>query len=129
MKLRKLLYGVLGIASFVLSIVCYAMDTGSWESSHTYGGDAYTGIQNASAQAANNIQDLAAIVKFGFGSVLLIIGLLLIFYAVTCKETDYSSKFDMLACRIDEITPIVNKIKENTTEKEPEAPETDAVQK
>ena len=66
-----------GLLSIIFSFIVYAADTGSWESSYSYGGDAYTGIQNAAAQAANNIQDLARIMRFGMGSVLLIAGLVL----------------------------------------------------
>ena len=40
-----------------------------------YGGDAFTGIQNAGAQTSENVMELAKIVQFGFGSVLLVAGL------------------------------------------------------
>lgn len=84
--LKQILFGLVGLVSTVLSIVCFALDTGSWESSKSYGGDAYTGIQNAAAQTANNVQDAAAIMKFGFGSVLLIAGLTLILFAVFMND-------------------------------------------
>ena len=42
--------------------------------SSSYGGDAFTGIQNAGAQTSENVKNLAKIVQFGFGSVLLIAG-------------------------------------------------------
>ena len=56
-----------GIVSVILGIVCFC---------------AYTGIQNAAATTAYNVQALADIVKFGFGSLLLVIGLIAVFYAV-----------------------------------------------
>ena len=44
-----------GIVSIIFSFVVLEMDIGGYSSYQTYGGDAYTGIQNASAQAANNV--------------------------------------------------------------------------
>lgn len=73
------------ILSIVLSIICFNMYTGNGENNHTYGGDAYTGIQNAAAQTANNVRDLAEIVSFGFGSVLLVAGISLAFAAFEIK--------------------------------------------
>lgn len=88
---------MLGGISVILSIICFCLYDGGYESSYTYGGDAYTGIQNASAQAANNLINLADIVKFGFGSVLLIGGLYLIL----------SSVFQLLSKPVAAITPAV----------------------
>ena len=58
-------------------------DVGYWEASISYGGDAYTGIQNAAAQTANNVQDLAEIAAMGFGFLLISLGLFMIFYFST----------------------------------------------
>lgn len=85
--MKKICYLLSGVVSTILGIVCYVMNTGSYESSETYGGDAYTGIQNAAAQTANNVQYLTAAVKFGFGSVLLIAGFVLIIYALTSGKS------------------------------------------
>ena len=63
---------IVGIISIILAIVCFASDTGDWEKESTYGGDAYTGIQNAGAVTANNVRCVAQIASFGFGSILLI---------------------------------------------------------
>ena len=69
------LLGILsGIASIVMGIVCFGMYAGSGFSFETYGGDAYTGIQNAAAQTARNVRDLADIARFGFGSLLIVVG-------------------------------------------------------
>jgi hypothetical protein len=72
-----------GILSVLFGLITLSQDTGSWESSSSYGGDAYTGIQNAAAQTANNVQDLAEIVAMGFGFLLIALGLFGIFYFIT----------------------------------------------
>lgn len=68
------------------------MDTGSYESYFEYGGDAYTGIQNASAQAANNISDLAEIVSMGMFAFLLVFGIALICFFIGRIEADKSAE-------------------------------------
>lgn len=73
---------VSGIISIIFSFVMLGMDNGSYESNLAYGGDAYTGIQNASAQAANNIMDLADIVSMGMFAFLLVFGIALICFFV-----------------------------------------------
>ncbi len=73
---KKLLGSTLvriALLSAVFAIVCFFMGTGDYETYITYGGDAYTGMQNASAQAANNVKALAEIVSMGFGALFLII--------------------------------------------------------
>ncbi|WP_034451153.1 hypothetical protein [Butyrivibrio sp. AE2032] len=67
-----------GIISIVFSFVIKSMSAGSYERSQTYGGDAYTGIQNASAQAANNVKDLTLLVQSGIFAFLLVFGIALI---------------------------------------------------
>lgn len=69
-----LIIGV-GIISIILSIRCFCYKSLGHESSSVYGGDAFTGIQNAAAATSKNIEGLASIVQFGFGSVLLVTGL------------------------------------------------------
>lgn len=75
---------VLGMISGVLSIifgfVVMGSPTGYWESSSSYGGDAYTGIQNAAAQTANNVQDLAELTAQGLGFLLIALGMFAICY-------------------------------------------------
>ena len=65
---------VVGLLSIILSIVCFSLNIGARERDNAYGGDAYTGIQNASAQTANNVYYLNKIVKTGIGSILLVAG-------------------------------------------------------
>lgn len=81
--LRSILLTAVGILSIIFSIRCFNMEDGSYEPNATYGGDAYTGMQNASAQAANNIQDLTKNVNQGMGFMLLIAGLTLISIGVS----------------------------------------------
>lgn len=71
-----------GIASVVLGIICFTMDGGVTWSLAFYGGDAYTGIQNAAAMTASNIYSLISVVKFGLGSILLVAGLAIVCYYV-----------------------------------------------
>lgn len=76
---------IAGIVSGSVSTICgFALvsdyDTGSFESYESYGGDAYTGIQQAAAKTANNVQDLAAITKFGFATLLIVWGFAVICY-------------------------------------------------
>ena len=76
----SLLGAISGIVSIVFSFVVFGMSNGSFENSKKYGGDAYTGMQNATAQTANNVQDLCELVQTGIGGLLLVVGLALIAY-------------------------------------------------
>lgn len=69
-----------GILSVIFGIIMFAKDVGYYESSSSYGGDAYTGIQNAAAQTANNVKALSEIAKTGFAFFLIALGLIAIFY-------------------------------------------------
>ena len=73
---RSTVFIVIGIIAIGLAIGCYSID--DYESINIYGGDAFTGIQNAAAVTSRNVKELAAIVQFGFGSVLLVMGLTLV---------------------------------------------------
>ncbi len=77
-KILALAFLFIAALSLIFSIVCFSMDTsrgnGSTEMNETYGGDAYTGIQNAAAQGATNtyyvnrnVQALAKCVKTAAG--------------------------------------------------------------
>ena len=71
---------VSGILSFIFGIIMFAQETGYMEYDKQYGGDAYTGIQNAAAQTASNVKNLAEATKNGFAFLLIVIGLIAIFY-------------------------------------------------
>lgn len=79
-----------GVISLILGFVVTTLSSGLWEGSSTYGGDAYTGIQNAAATTANNVRDLAEIVKTASGSFLIVFGLALIaaFGYKLCKRSE-----------------------------------------
>ncbi len=69
-----------GILSIIFGIIMFGKNIGYYEPSSSYGGDAYTGIQNAAAQTANNVKALSEIAKTGFAFSLIAIGLIAIFY-------------------------------------------------
>ncbi len=69
-----------GIISFIFGTTMFGKSCGLYEPSNTYGGDAYTGIQNAAAQTANNLTSVAEIAKDGIGYLLIAIGLISVFY-------------------------------------------------
>lgn len=69
-----------GIISAIFGIIMFGMSVGGYESTSSYRGDAYTGIQNAAAQTANNVKALASIAKSGFAFLLIALGLISIFY-------------------------------------------------
>lgn len=69
-----------GILAIILSMAIGGMTIGYTESDKSYGGDAYTGMQNASAQAANNARYGNDIERTGAANILLIMGGLSIAY-------------------------------------------------
>lgn len=77
-KVCAIILLVAGVLSVALGITSFTLEVGEYERDYAYGGDAYTGIQNAAAGAANNARIAARIERFGFGSVLLVAGLALI---------------------------------------------------
>lgn len=82
-KVRVFTFIFLGVVSIILSIRCYAFDVASGKDDYIYGGDAYTGIQNAAAATSRNVSELTNVIKFGFGSLLLVGGLTFIGIALT----------------------------------------------
>lgn len=82
---------IAGLIALIFAIVMFATGsitkpgTGISVSNQYYGGDAYTGIQNASAATARNVQTLSEIAIAGFrhlsvglGALLLVLGIILI---------------------------------------------------
>ena len=79
--MRKKFFPVMGVCcgflAVAFAIVLFAgggagvtdMATGTYTSYNYYGGDAYTGIQQAAADTARNVRDLALIVRSGFQGV------------------------------------------------------------
>lgn len=116
-------FGILvGVLAVILAFVCFGKDTGYTESSKTYGGDAYTGIQNASSQAANNTYYLAGIAKFAGGSILLVSGLLSIAY-FGIKFVDDNDRIKAVEANVSIPTTTLNKesiIEHKLTDKDEE---------
>ena len=78
-KLALKIFGIaLGVGALIAAVYIFFMNNGGYENYVSYNGDAYTGIQNAAAQTANNVHFLADIVKTGFGSLFAILGVGLI---------------------------------------------------
>ncbi len=69
-----------GILSMVFGFICLSNRVGTYVIDKSYGGDAYTGIQNAVADTANNIQTLSENLIFGFGALLIVIGIAILCY-------------------------------------------------
>ena len=76
-KIRSILLIAIGILAIVFAFKIGNLYSGAWVGSETYGGDAYTGIQNASANAANNAYAAAYILQQGFKRCFIIVGLVL----------------------------------------------------
>ena len=80
----------LSLIAFTFSSEISSSYTGSWEESLAYGGDAYTGIQNAAAQTANNVTYVGDILAEGFSYLFLLAGFILLacgLYQVIRKDT------------------------------------------
>lgn len=98
-NIRTIIFIVIGVISIGLSIRCFSFKEMDYERASMYGGDAFTGIQNAGAQTSKNVKDLAKIVQFGFGSVLLVAGLAFLGVGLT--------------------TPVTKRVDEEETQEEP----------
>lgn len=89
---------IIGIISGVISIIAAfsieGMYIGGTVDKYTYGGEAYTGIQNAAAQAGWNIYDLTYIVREGLFAILLVLGIALI-----CFFTAQLTREDMVVVK------------------------------
>lgn len=80
-KAASILGMISSVISFLLGIYCYdGFYGGDCVDFKTYGGDAYTDIQNATASAANNISVLSYTIQDMFSFLLIIIGLLAFSY-------------------------------------------------
>lgn len=85
MKNKRLIIGisfiVLGIISIIWGLnITY---TGISSLSETYGGDAYTGIQNAASRTANNINELGNTLCVGLKGILIVMGGAIIIYGTS----------------------------------------------
>lgn len=69
---------LVGIYSLILGIAGPISYSGAFVSKEAYGGDAYTGIQNASANTANNVDNLGDMCECTFRNAFAIAGILLV---------------------------------------------------
>ena len=112
-----------GALSIVMSIVTFCLSTGLSESNSRYGGDAYTGIQNAAAQSANNIMYSNIILKIALGSLLLVVGIVLICYFVgnlKKQESELTDRYNELKQRnelMNKLNKLIDNKEENADEK------------
>lgn len=114
-NLRSTVLIVIGIIAIGLSIKCYTIDDLDYESRSMYGGDAYTGIQNAAAMTSRNVKELASIVQFGFGSVLLVMGLSLVGVGLTTPMGARNANSEPVPTNVNE-SPIIETTKEKPIE-------------
>lgn len=77
-----------GVISVIFGIVMSFKTAGFLGSMREYGGDAYTGIQNAAAQTANNVLFLGVITRSGCSFILVSMGLISAFYFMSELKTN-----------------------------------------
>ena len=102
-KILGIILLAVAVLSLLFALVCFAMEpdniSGSIESKYFYGGDAYTGIQNAAAQAATNakyinynlvalINMIATIAGFAFVLISVLCGGLGVLNLISAKEVN-----------------------------------------
>jgi len=117
---------ITGIISVMLAFSVKNMDAGLYHvTSYTYGGDAYTGIQNAAAKTGNNVSGLAELVQFGFFALLLVFGFMCICY-FTLKLAESSGNSANGNVNISVQNPVVPAVSEipTITQEEAAVPET-----
>lgn len=71
-KLIAVLALVFAIVTGILSVIMFDSSAIGYTAHEVYGGDAYTGIQNAAADTANSVRRLNDDICVGFGSILLV---------------------------------------------------------
>ena len=104
-KLLKVFGILLGIGAIALAVLVFTGSVGYYESFMQYGGDAYTGIQNAAAQTANNIMFLGETIRLGLASFLLIQGLVLLLGAL-CIRTKQKAPKEASVAPIAPVQPV-----------------------
>ena len=90
MKNKRLILGISFIVLGIISVIwgLSLTYTGISSLSETYGGDAYTGIQNAASRTANNINELGNTLCVGLKGILIVMGGAIIIYgtSIVLKE-------------------------------------------
>ena len=89
---KRIILILTGLISLGLSIGAFSKDEGKNVSYDYYGGDAFTGIQNAAADTGKNVRTLTKSVNYGFGSILLVCSLGCFAFAFSpCKNCNPES--------------------------------------
>ncbi|KWW27455.1 MAG: hypothetical protein AUK64_2177 [bacterium P201] len=83
---RSVLLAIIGVWSIFTGIQFYNIDPGEPITYKEYGGDAYTGIQNAEAKTGDLIVTQSNIIAQGFGSIMIFGGLVMIACAIPVKK-------------------------------------------
>lgn len=96
---KKITFSIIGIVGIILTIVCLLQDVGKEAEMQYFGGDAYTGMQHASAYAANNILALTKLIKVGISSLLFFLSLSSFGYGFF-----YSSETKVITNKENEVT-------------------------
>lgn len=76
-----ILYITMGVVAIIWGLQLNYYGNYSMES--TYGGDAYTGIQNASSKTANNINELGDMLCTSFKGILIVMGGTIMLYGIS----------------------------------------------
>ena len=84
---------LIGIFCIIVSGIVFSENGGTHTKRLTYGGDAYTGIQNAAANTSNNVALLHNLVALVSGYAFLIVGLIMIWKSI-CKLVEPNAYFD-----------------------------------
>lgn len=83
---RSILLAIIGVWSIVTGIQFYNKDVSISILPKEYGGDAYTGIQNATAATANAVSFQSEIVAQGIGSIMIFGGMVLVVCAIPVRN-------------------------------------------
>lgn len=84
--LRSILFALVGIVCLGTGIQMYNSDVGRMASYQEYGGDAYTGIQNAEVQTGGLVRIQSDILAKGLGYIMIYGGLTLIICAIPVNK-------------------------------------------
>lgn len=94
--LRTILLCFIGASSIALGIYCFSFNTGEFIMDNIYGGDAFTGMQNASATAARNLLSMSRIIQFGLSSLLIVGGALIVVLGIPKKNDKGSNSTEQI---------------------------------
>ncbi len=97
-KLQFIILCALAGISLIFSIICFTLPDGTNTPAKQYGGDAYTGIQNAAAATARNVLDLNKTVSTIAGLVFIMVALF-VGYKAFClfwtEKQEFKKTYDL----------------------------------